>query len=250
MIKFSIITACKNSRKTIKDTLDSVSSQNYPLIEHVIKDGLSTDGTDLIVQKYASDKLIFISNNDSGIYDAMNQGYKYSTGDVISFLNSDDYYASNSILQKISKILIDENIDYVYGDIDIINKDGGLLRRWQMGSHQSTMKRMKQIAHPALFIRRETLNKISPCFDSTFKIAADLKQQLILIHNIKAVGYHLPEVIAIVRTGGESTRNIKSYIVGWLESYRAYDQVFGLNALKFTINKVLHKFLQLLSKRP
>ena len=92
-MKISIITATYNSEKTLKETLDSVLSQTYKDYEHIIIDGLSKDNTMGIVKEYEkkyNGKLKYISEKDSGLYDAMNKGIKMATGDIIGILNSDD----------------------------------------------------------------------------------------------------------------------------------------------------------------
>ena len=101
-MKISIITVCFNSENTIFDTLESVQSQNYENIEHIIVDGKSTDNTLNIIKKFKHVSKI-ISEKDNGIYDAMNKGIKISNGDIIGFLNSDDTffdeYSLNTIIQ-------------------------------------------------------------------------------------------------------------------------------------------------------
>ena len=79
-LKISIITVCFNSSRTIKDTIDSVLNQSYPNIEHIIIDGNSTDGTQEIVSSYGDSIKSFISEQDTGLYDAMNKGIKLATG--------------------------------------------------------------------------------------------------------------------------------------------------------------------------
>ena len=249
MIKFSIITVTKNSEETIKDTLSSVSIQRYSNLEHIIKDGLSDDSTSNIVKSYLSNKISLISKLDLGIYDAMNQGYEYSNGDVIAFLNSDDFYADDLVLEDVAKVFSNNAIDYVYGNVVMVNKFGEKIRVWDMNSHLSTIANMKQIAHPALFIRRRCLDKLSPCFDTSYKISADLKQQLILIYKLGIVGAYIPRVLAVVRLGGESTRNINSYYLGWRESIKAYNEVFEGGGLISTIKKVLIKIPYFIRKK-
>lgn len=241
MIKFSIITVTKNSEETIKDTLSSVSIQRYSNLEHIIKDGLSDDSTTNIVKSYLSNKISLISKLDLGIYDAMNQGYEYSNGDVIAFLNSDDFYADDLVLEDVAKVFSNNAIDYVYGNIVMVNKFGEKIRVWDMNSHLSTIANMKQIAHPALFIRRRCLDRLTACFDSSYKISADLKQQLILLYKFNLTGEYIPRVIAVVKTGGESTKNLSSFLLGWCESIKAYNDVFESGGLLFTIKKVLIK---------
>lgn len=103
-MKISIITVTYNSSKTLKDTIESVLKQTYTNYEHIIVDGLSKDNTMEIVKEYEAKyngKLKYISEKDSGLYDAMNKGIKMATGDIIGILNSDDMYAHENVLQEI-----------------------------------------------------------------------------------------------------------------------------------------------------
>ena len=120
-MKFSIITVCFNSEKTIQNTLESVWSQNFLDMEHIIIDGNSSDGTMEIVQSYSKKcnyPVIIKSECDQGIYDAMNKGLIISSGNYVSFLNSDDIYASTDVLKKISQCDgMVEGKDILYGDV-------------------------------------------------------------------------------------------------------------------------------------
>jgi glycosyltransferase involved in cell wall biosynthesis len=116
-LKITIITVCYNSEKTIEKTLESVANQKISNIEHLIIDGKSTDQTLLLVKKYPHIKKI-ISENDDGIYEAMNKGIEIASGDIIGFLNSDDFYVKNNILSTILNIFDQNpNIDGCYSDL-------------------------------------------------------------------------------------------------------------------------------------
>ena len=100
-IKISIITATYNSAATIRDTLSCIARQQYPLVEHIVVDGLSKDNTLQIVKEFEHVAKV-ISEKDNGIYDAMNKGVKLATGEVIGILNSDDFYTGPAILSKVA----------------------------------------------------------------------------------------------------------------------------------------------------
>ena len=100
-MKVSIITVCFNSSKTIESTLNSVLTQSYKNIEHLIIDGKSTDGTVEILKNYPFKNKKIISEKDNGLYDAINKGLKLATGEIIAILNSDDIYHSYLTIEKI-----------------------------------------------------------------------------------------------------------------------------------------------------
>ena len=91
----SIITIVYNNVEYISDALESVLSQDFPLIEYIVIDGGSTDGTLEVIQKYRDNISVFLSEADKGIYDALNKGVELATGDVIAILHSDDIFCDN-----------------------------------------------------------------------------------------------------------------------------------------------------------
>ena len=91
-IKFSIITVCFNSEKSILETLKSVNNQSWNNIEHIIIDGDSSDKTLEIIKTHGHRVTKLVSEKDRGIYNAMNKGLELATGDIVGFLNSDDFF--------------------------------------------------------------------------------------------------------------------------------------------------------------
>ena len=99
--KISIITVCYNSAKTIEDTILSVINQTYNNIEYIIVDGLSTDNTLEIVNKYQDKIAKVVSEKDAGLYDAINKGIGLATGEIIANINSDDFYIDNNVIADV-----------------------------------------------------------------------------------------------------------------------------------------------------
>ena len=108
--KISIITVCYNCAKTIERTIKSVLSQSYPLVEYIIVDGNSNDGTVDVIRKYEQSISFWLSEPDKGIYDAMNKGIDAATGELIGFINADDFYADGAV-EAIAKRYIETNAD-------------------------------------------------------------------------------------------------------------------------------------------
>ena len=104
--KVSIITVCFNSEKTIRDTIESVLSQDYSIIEYIIIDGGSTDQTMSIVKEYEGKVSIIVSEQDRGIYDAMNKGISLASGEIIGMLNSDDIYINQHAVSDLIKKML------------------------------------------------------------------------------------------------------------------------------------------------
>jgi len=126
MLKISIVTPSFNSAKFIEDCIQSVLNQNYPNFEHMIIDGGSTDGTQEILKKYPH--LSWISESDRGQSDALNKGFNLARGDIIGWLNSDDYFLENAFLSFNNSYECNKNGDYYYGDYFIVDYLGNPIR--------------------------------------------------------------------------------------------------------------------------
>ena len=240
-MKFSIITPCYNSEATIINTLDCVHDQTYKNFEHIIIDGGSTDRTACIVRSHMNPKIIFISESDNGIYDAMNKGAALSSGDIICFLNSDDFYIDNNVLSDVCLAFSTGNPDFVYGDLLMVDSKGAVKRKWISGGECAHFLSGRQIPHPVLFVKKDILLKLDPIFDPSYKIAADLKQQLVFVNKLHSTGSYIKRPLTVMRLGGESTKSFLSYFEGWIESRRAYNEIFGSGGLIFTIRKAIRK---------
>ncbi|MDO8550052.1 MAG: glycosyltransferase, partial [Ignavibacteria bacterium] len=118
----SIITVVRNNKEFVEDAIRSVITQLYPQIEYVVIDGGSTDSTLDIIKKYDKKISKWISEPDSGIYDALNKGIKLSTGDIIGFLHSDDIFAADNVIEKIAGKFNLANVDAVYSDLVYVSR--------------------------------------------------------------------------------------------------------------------------------
>ena len=119
-IGFSIITTSRNAAGHIARCLDSVARQTYERVEHVVVDGASTDGTQGAVTAHGRRVTKFISEPDTGIYDAMNKGIALASGDYLLFLGADDYLADDGVLADLAAFLEQQDRpDVVYGDLEV-----------------------------------------------------------------------------------------------------------------------------------
>jgi glycosyltransferase, family 2 len=248
-LKISIITVVWNNAKTIKDAINSVLNQSYKDVEYIVIDGASTDGTIEIVQSYG-DKIKFISEKDNGLYDAMNKGIRMATGDVVGILNSDDFYASDKILQIVADEFLKGNIDSVYANLEYIdaNDPKRVIRYWRSKKYQEGLFRSGwHPAHPTFFVKKEIYEKYG-VFDLSFKIAADYELMLRFFEKCKITSSYVDEVFVKMRIGGESNRSIKNIIKANMESYKAW-KANGLyiNPLRFLL-KPFSKIIQFIKK--
>ena len=210
-MKISIITSVLNSCETIRDTIDSVLSQDYENIEYIIIDAASTDGTLDIIKSYGDRITKYISEKDKGIYDGLNKGIEIATGDVIGFLHSDDTYADNEIIVKIANVFMAEDLDGIYGDLVYTRRQDTtkILRYWKSRKFESKLLAKGWMpAHPTLFLKNEIYKRFGN-YNINYKIAADYDFILrIFSKNIKTK--YLPGVIYRMRASGESNKNIKN----------------------------------------
>jgi len=114
--KITIITVVKNAQYTLENCIKSVLAQNYNNLEYIIIDGNSSDGTKEILNKYKNNISKIITEKDDGIWDAMNKGIKIASGEIIGFLNSDDFYFDNT-LEIVNKYFSKNEIDFLFGSV-------------------------------------------------------------------------------------------------------------------------------------
>lgn len=243
-MKISIITVAFNAQKHIQRCLDSISSQTENIYEHVIIDGGSSDKTCSIINKYLKEdngySKLFISEKDRGVYDAMNKGFNMSTGDYCWFINSDDKLADANVILDVKKILTEHKADMVAGTTIIKNKTK-ILRIYK--SKKTNGRYIPQQPHPSLLVKSKFLKKMNIRFDPSKKIVSDYKMQLEIIKNggtLHVCSNKLTEMYI----GGISNSSFKLKILGWIESYKAYKEVFGAGAFKNTFFKIFSKFNQ------
>jgi glycosyltransferase involved in cell wall biosynthesis len=206
---FSIITVVYNSETTIKQTIESVIRQNSELFEYIIIDGLSTDKTNDIIENYLSDIDIYISEKDNGLYDAMNKALSLSNGEYIYFLNSDDYFADDSILETIAEVIAsnDKNYEIVSGAVKI--DYGDQLIRYNHDCSEKNLSRGKMPPHQGLFIKKSIMIK-NKGFNVEYSSSSDF-DLLVRIMKSKPFVKTIPHLIAIMRTGGISSNKLLSY---------------------------------------
>lgn len=227
-MKLSIITATWNSDKTLRNTIDSVLKQSYRNIEYIIIDGLSKDNTINIIKEYEplfEGRLKWVSEKDKGIYDAMNKGIRMATGDVVGILNSDDFFTSNDIIEKVVEEFTND-IDAVYGDIHFVNPDNlqKCVRYYSSKIFKRSLMRMGFIpAHPSFYCRKRCFDKFG-YYKTDYKIGADfdLLLRFIYINHIRIK--YLPIDMVTMRTGGVSTNGLKSIMVGMNEYLRSFKE--------------------------
>lgn len=228
-MKISIITVTFNSGATLQNTIESVLSQTYSDTEYLLIDGGSKDNTLEIVREFEprfAGRMKWISEPDKGIYDAMNKGIRMASGEVVGILNSDDFYTSNTVLQRVAELLSNYDIDAVYGDIHYIDHANptSCIRYYSSRIFRRSLMRYGFMpAHPSFYCRRIVYEKYGT-FDTSFRIAADFENllRLIFVHRIKLK--YIPMDFVTMRTGGASSSGLVSHRQILKEHLRAFRQ--------------------------
>jgi glycosyltransferase involved in cell wall biosynthesis len=246
----SIITVAYNAVGTIAQAINSVLGQSCRDIEHIIIDGGSSDGTVDVVKSYGNKIAKFVSEPDKGIYDAMNKGIKLAQGEVVGILNSDDLYADDSVLERVSGIFKEKSVDSCYGDIVYVDRTDTdkVIRYWRSGEY----KRERFIwgwmpPHPAFFVKRFVYEKYG-LFNLDFPIAADYELMLRFLYKFGISTIYIPEVLVKMRTEGNSNPGLSVTPRALQENYRAW-KINGLkpNLITFVM-KPLSKLGQFIGK--
>ena len=244
-LKISVVTAVYNRKRTISDAIKSVQTQTYKTVEHIIQDGGSTDGTLDMAQRLLTPSMKIESVPDEGIYDAINKGLARATGDVIGLMHSDDFFASQTVLEDVAATFQDPSIDGVYGDLDYVAEadTDKIIRRWRSSQYdQSSLAKGWMPPHPTLYLRRAVFDTWGT-YDTSYQIAADYDAMLRYLAKGKIRLAYVPKVFVKMRVGGESNRSIARIIRKSSEDYRAL-KTNGIGGVGALARKNLSKIKQ------
>ena len=226
-MKISVITVCLNSEETIENTILSVINQKNSNFEYIVIDGGSTDNTKKIISKYKDKIDLFISEKDSGIYDALNKGIDLARGNIISILHSNDIYFDSNVLEKaLYHFKNDNKIDFILGDVrqKKINSKK-TLRFYSAKNFKPWMLRIGiSPPHPGSFIKK-SIYESKGNYDILYKIASDfdLYVRYIIKENLK---YKITnECYVIMSPGGLSNSGIKSHITSTKEIIKSLKKI-------------------------
>ena len=242
MIKFSIITCTYNASEVLQRTLDSVMSQTWGQIEHIIVDGASKDSTMAMAEAYrrrsaeeeTEHDIIIKSEPDRGLYDAMNKGLQLATGDYVVFLNAGDVLPTDETLENISND-VNERSDgrlpaVLYGDTNIVDNNGELLRPRRLVPPDNLSWRSFRhgmlVCHQAFYVRTD-IAKAEP-YNLKYRFSADVDWCIRVMKRAEKEGLpllQLPEVVVNYLDGGMTNKNHRASLV---ERFRVMRRHYGL----------------------
>ena len=202
--KVSIIVPTLDQRTFIEEALKSVWSQNYSDIELIVVDGGSTDGTGAFLEANRSRIDIYICEPDSGTSEAINKGFKTSSGELLWVLNSDDRFASSNSISNLVNYLQDSDAGFVYGDLRIIDTNGNTIgvRRFGRLDPFNLLTDRRQLPWTGCLLRRQTLSRVG-YFDEELKFSNDLDFFLRLACQTKII--HLQSITGELRIHKQSS---------------------------------------------
>ena len=208
--KISIIMVCKNSERTINESLNSFRLQNYKNKELIIVDGGSTDHTIEIIKKLNFHNY-FQSIENLGLYASINYAIRKCHGDIVGILHSDDVYYDNFVLDKINYKFEEQNsIDYLYSDIVFTDQSNDIKRKWVVDNlNPKDIFIGKFPPHTGIFVKKSTFNHTG-MYNENYKISSDIEYMFKLITTENLNGDYLPEFTIKMKLGGLSTRSLKN----------------------------------------
>jgi len=235
------------------DCLNSVASQTYENIDHIVIDGASTDGTLSVLNSISHNLTAMISEPDDGIYDAMNKGIEHAKGDIIGFLNSDDFYANNDVISKVINIFKKQpHLDACYADLIYVNQENSskIVRYFKSSKFKKGLFSKGWCPpHPTFFVRRSVYERFGK-FDLNYRIASDVELMMRFLEVNKIKTYYIPEVWVNMRMGGITNKNFKNICLQNKEIINAfYKNSLPFNLINFFLCKIFSRIMQFF-KRP
>ncbi len=220
----SIITVVLNGEPFIRQTLDSVLQQTYDMIEYIVIDGGSVDGTVKILKEYAPRLAYWKSERDSGISDAFNKGITKAQGDIVGLINAGDWYEPDTVQQVVNVFQGDKRVGVVCGSLQFWK---GKQREYLCHSVPQLLERDMTVTHPTCFVRQDLYAKVG-LFSPEYKLAMDYEMLL----RLKKQGCRfvsLDRVLANMQHHGVSEENWQAAL---RETHRARNEL--LNSSFFT----------------
>ena len=251
-MKISVITVCYNSAKTIGNTLRSVREQTHSDIEHIIVDGSSDDDTLKVVKAEGLHVAKVVSERDKGIYDAMNKGIALASGEIVAFINADDFYASPCILTTVAAAFEKSGADCCYGDLCYVSQvdPTRTVRYWRSANFvPKAFEKSWCPPHPTFFVRRSVYQRLGG-FDLSFRIAADFELMARYLEADGISSHYIPEVLVKMRLGGTTNRSLSNIFEQNIEIRRALAKNgLHFSLVSFVLNKLVTRAAQFV-RRP
>lgn len=222
-MKISVITVVYNGEKYLEQCIQSVLAQNYHDLEYLVIDGGSKDRSLAIIDKYRSQIDFVLSENDRGMYDALNKGIHQAKGEVIGILNADDMFASNDVISSIANAFTDTQVDISYGNLNYVDPDNPekIIRRWvSKPFSKDLIQKGWMPAHPTFYAKRDLFNKFGT-YSLNFNSAADYELMVRFLTKPNIRAKFIDKLMVNMRTGGMSNASLKHRYRALVNDYKA-----------------------------
>ncbi len=240
-MRVSLIMTTYNCADTLPNILEAAEEQIYPDLEIVIKDGLSDDGTVQIIKEFADSStknVIWDSKKDSGIYEAMNQGFALAHGDLIAFCS--DILEDENVVADMVRAVQNAGDACIGAHGDLLYMNGpAVVRYWRMGSGK--IKQGWMPGHPTLYLKRSVYEQ-NGLYKTNYKIAADYEYMVRTLLDEENHLAYVPRVVVRMYYGGTSTNGLASYWESFTEGNRALRE----NAVAFPVVISIRRTIRLL----
>jgi GT2 family glycosyltransferase len=231
----SVITPSFNQARYLEATIQSVLAQEYPRIEYIIIDGASTDGSVDTIKKYETRLAYWVSEKDSGQAEAINKGLARGTGQIVAWLNSDDYYGPGAVSSVVKVFEEHPNVLMVYGDMLAVDDQGQAINvlKYKQVSLEDLLC-FQIIGQPAVFFRREAHEKARG-LDPTFHFLLDHHLWIRIAQQGQIL--HVPQILASARYHAEAKNRAKASEFG-REAFRILEWARRQPDLKEAVARV------------
>jgi GT2 family glycosyltransferase len=231
----SVITPSFNQARYLEATIQSVLAQEYPRIEYIIIDGASTDGSVDTIKKYETRLAYWVSEKDSGQAEAINKGLARGTGEIVAWLNSDDYYGPGAVSSVVKVFAEHPNVLMVYGDMLAVDDQGQAINvlKYKQVSLEDLLC-FQIIGQPAVFFRREAHEKARG-LDPTFHFLLDHHLWIRIAQQGQIL--HVPQILASARYHAEAKNRAKASEFG-REAFRILEWARRQPDLKEAVARV------------
>lgn len=235
--KISVVTVVYNAEHTIGKTIENVLAQQYENLEYIIIDGASTDGTLAIIRSFGERISKVVSQKDRGIYDAMNKGLAYSTGEYVIFMNAGDYFYNNTVLRDM--INTHPGADVYYGNTKIINSEGLELSDRRLTPPKNLTWESLQmgmcVSHQSILAKRS----LAEAFDIQYKISSDIDWTIRLLKKSSVI-INTEMYVSKFLEGGLSTTKQKQ---GLTERFAIMQNHYGLGRTLLNHFKIAFRYI-------
>lgn len=224
MTLVSIVTPSFNQAAYLEQTIQSVLGQDYPRLEYIVIDGASTDNSVEIIKKYEDRLAYWISEKDSGQAEAINKGFAMAKGEILAWLNSDDYYLPGTVSAAVRVFQENSDVVLIYGDMLAVDGEGqtiNVLRYKQLSLEDLLCFQI--IGQPSVFFRRAAFEKTG-ALETTFHFMLDHQLWIRLAQQGRVL--HVPRVWSAARYHAQAKNRARAAEFG-REAFRVLDWAKG-----------------------